>query len=373
MGGLIDRKLFAFGASAALLLLVLGGCAGGGEGAPGPRAENVVTQAPAVSREVPEDEPVARVAAQVGPSVVQVNVRAIQQTPFGAQEEQQGLGSGVIYRRDGYVVTNNHVVAGATEVNVAFADGSTERGRVVGADPGTDLAVVKVERGGLPAAAFEEDTPIVGQLAVAIGSPSGFQSTVTEGVISGLSRALPAELTAGDPDAARSLVDLIQTDASISPGNSGGALVNRAGEIVGINVAYLPPGQTGAENIGFAIPAATAVDVADEIIETGRASTSYLGVTSTELTPDAAEQFGLAVESGVIVTEVERGTPAASAGLRPDDVITAVNDEQVKDSGDFLGALRRYDPGDTVTLTVADARSGEQRTVQVQLAERPES
>jgi len=357
---------------AALAALVVTGCTGGGRDEPGPRAENIVTQAPAISRDVPDDEPVAQVASQVGPSVVQVNVRAIQRTPFGVQEGG-GLGSGVIYRRDGYVVTNNHVVEGAESVNIAFADGTTAEGQIVGADPGTDLAVVEVERDDLPAAAFEQEDLLVGQLAVAIGSPSGFQSTVTSGVVSGLNRNLPAEYTRGDPDAARSLVDLIQTDASISPGNSGGALVNRTGEVIGINVAYLPPAQTGAENIGFAIPAATAVDVADEIIETGSASTAFLGVGTNDLTPEAAEQFGLAVEEGAIVTQVDSGTPADRAGLRAEeDVITAIGDSPIATSGDLLGALRDYDPGDTAALTVADARTGEERAVEVQLAERPQ-
>jgi serine protease Do len=354
---------------AALVALVVAGCTGGGRDEPGPRAENIVTQAPAVSREVPEDEPVAQVAAQVEPSVVQVNVRAIQRTPFGVQEGG-GLGSGVIYRRDGYVITNNHVVEGADSVNVAFADGTTAAGQVIGTDPGTDLAVVEIEREGLPAAAFQEEVPTVGQLAVAIGSPSGFQSTVTAGVISGLGREIPDALTRGET----ALVDLIQTDAAISPGNSGGALVNRDGEVVGINVAYLPQTQSGApvQGLGFAIPAATAVDVADEIIETGRASTSYLGVETIDLTPEAAEQFSLAVDSGAIVTNVEPGTPADRAGLRAEeDVITAFGDAEVADRGDLFGALRDYDPGDTVTLTVADARTGDERTVEVQLAERP--
>jgi S1-C subfamily serine protease len=161
-------------------------------------------------------KPVARVASEVEPSVVQVNVQAVQQTPSGL-EEAQGLGSGVIYREDGYIITNNHVVEGANEVNVAFVDGSSEGGEVVGGDRSTDVAVVRVDREGLPAADFAENLSLrVGELAVALGSPSGFQSTVTAGVISGLGREVPPEFTGGqaqDP----SLVDLIQTDAAISP------------------------------------------------------------------------------------------------------------------------------------------------------------
>jgi serine protease Do len=355
------------------LALVVAGCSGG-QDTPGPKAENVVTKPTAVARDIPEDEPVARVAAQVDPSVVQVNVRAIQETPFGAQEGQS-IGSGVIYRKDGYIITNNHVVEGAQEVNVAFADGTTLKGRVVGTDPNTDLGVIKVDRDNLPAAAFDTKTaPIIGQLAVAIGSPSGFQSTVTAGVVSGLNRNLPAEYTAGDPQEARALVDLIQTDAAISPGNSGGALVNRKGQVMGINVAYLPQTQSGApvEGIGFAIPARTAASVADEIISTGHASTPYVGVRTEDLTPEAAQQFGLKVTSGVLVASITPNSPASAAGIRRGDVITAINNTKVENSSDLFAALRNYNPGDTVNITLANAQTGDQRTVQVQLAQLPQ-
>ncbi|WP_228281400.1 S1C family serine protease [Rubrobacter marinus] len=230
-------------------------------------------EAPEPSAGVPEDEPVARVASQVEPSIVQVNVQAIQETPFGTQEEAQGLGSGVIYSEDGFIVTNNHVVQDASEVNIAFADGSIERGEVVGNDPATDLAVVKVERGGLPAARFRENADLTpGQLAVAIGSPSGFQSTVTAGVISGLNRSLPPELTGGDT----SLVDLIQTDAAISPATRAGA-GRPGGRDRRHQRRVSAPAQTGAENIGFAIPSDTAISVADQLIEDGEATQPFLG------------------------------------------------------------------------------------------------
>jgi serine protease Do len=145
---------------------------------------------------IPADEPVARVASVLSPSVVQINVSGIEQTPFGAQK-QEGLGSGVIYRSDGYIITNNHVVEGSRDVEVAFADGTTERGEVVGTDPTTDIALVSVDRNDLPAADFASGDPIVGQTAVAVGSPSGFESTVTSGIISGTGREVPAEYTGG--------------------------------------------------------------------------------------------------------------------------------------------------------------------------------
>ena len=326
---------------------------------PGPRQGNVA-QAPAqASPQIPEDEPVAQVASQVGPSVVQVNVEAI----------EESLGSGVIYRKDGYIITNNHVVEGASEMNVAFADGTTERANVVGRDPDTEIAVIRVDRDDLPAAKFDDsDNLVTGQLAVAIGSPSGFESTVTSGVISGLGREFPPELTGGVVE--RSLVDLIQTDAAISPGNSGGALVNRDGEIIGINVAYLPPAETGAVNIGFAIPSDTAVSVADQLIETGEVSSPYLGVFTTDLSPEDAERFDLPVDSGALVREVESGNAADEAGVTRGDIIVALGDNPVQSSGDLLGALRDYQPGDTVDLTVF--RAGEKQTLDVTLGERPQ-
>ena len=350
-------------AALAVSLAMLAGCTLTRD-EPGERAENVAQQAPAPSAQVPEDEPVARVASQVAPSVVQVNVRAVQETPFGTQEGE-GLGSGVIYRRDGFVITNNHVVEGASEVNIAFADGTTEQGEVVGTDPATDLAVVRVDRRSLPAASFRESADlVVGQLAVAVGSPSGFQSTVTSGVISGLSRDLPPELTRGDT----SLVDLIQTDAAISPGSSGGALVDRAGEVVGVNVAYLPPAETGATNIGFAIPSDTAISVADQLIETGRATQPYLGIGLEEITPEDAERFD--VPGGVLVTNVEGGGPSDEAGLQRGDVITAAGSVETASYGDLLGALRDYRPGDTINLSVV--RDGDEREIEVELGERPQ-
>ena len=313
---------------------------------------------------VPGDEPVARVASELGPSAVQINVTGVQQTPYGEQEGE-GLGSGVIYREDGYVITNHHVVDGATEVDVAFADGTIERGEVVGSDEDTEIAVVRVDRNDLPAASFASGDPVVGQMAVAIGSPSGFESTVTSGIVSGVGREFSAEYTGGQQDGA--LVDLIQTDAAISPGNSGGALADREGRVIGVNVAYLPPAETGAVNLGFAIPSDTATAVADQLIETGEAVQPYLGVSLSDLTPEAATGFGTPVESGALVERTEPGGPAAGAGIGRGDVVTAAGDRPVRDTGDLLSALRDYAPGDTVALNVL--RDGEEVAVRVRLGE----
>lgn len=351
-----------------LAALLLAGCSA--EEPADNKGGNADQQAAQAATGIPDDEPVAEVAAEVGPSVVQINVEVEQTTPFGTQRGE-GLGSGVIYRDNGYIVTNAHVVGGASDISVSFADGTTEPAEVVGSDPNTEIAVVRVDRNDLPAADFSPDeNPIVGQLAVAIGSPSGFEATVTAGVVSALSREFPPELTGGDPQAARALVDLIQTDAAISPGNSGGALANRDGEIIGINVAYLPPAQTGAVNIGFAVPSDTAVSVADQLIETGEVSGPYLGVSLADLSPEDAERFSLEVESGAIVETVVPGSAADEAGVRAGDIIVAVDGTSIESTGDLLGALRDYQPGDTARLTVI--RDNEEQTLNVTLEERPQ-
>ena len=359
---------------ALLAVVLLAGCSQRQPASQGNSGNNAANASPNASQQVsslspshvPADEPVALVASEVGPSVVQVNVRAVQRTPLGTQRGE-GIGSGVIYRPDGYIITNNHVVEDATGVNVAFADGTTERASVVGTDPDTEIAVLKVNRDNLPAATFDENTPIVGQLAVAIGSPSGFESTVTSGIVSGVGREFPPELTGGG-SVQKALVDLIQTDAAISPGNSGGALADRDGRIIGINVAYLSPAQTGAENLGFAIPSDTAVSVADQLIDTGEVSTAYLGVVTTDLSPEDASRFGLPVDSGALVQQVVPGSAAADAGVRKGDIITTLGGATVEGYGDLLGALRDYRPGDTVTLTVF--RDGDETNLEVTLGEK---
>lgn len=323
----------------------------------------------APSSEAPGGEPVAQVASTVGPSAVQIDVRGNSGGGQGVEEQGggQGVGSGVIYREDGYVVTNNHVVEGAGEVEVVFADGSREAAEVVGTDELTDLAVLKVDKDGLPAADFADSGKLApGQMAVAIGSPQGLQSTVTAGVVSGLNRDFPARLSGGQQQSA--LVDLVQTDAPISPGNSGGALANKDGDVIGINVAYLPPGQTGAESIGFAISSNTVNEVADQLIESGEVAHPYLGVSLSDLTPEAAERFDLQADSGAVIAEVAPGEPAAQAGIEAGDIITRVGTEKIESSGDLLTALREYQPGETVEITVL--RDGQEQTLDVTLGER---
>ena len=365
---MIRRVHTIFLVLAALLLAIWAtGCSSEGDtqGSTEGSEENVAQSPPDISSsQAPEDEPVAQIADKLRPSVVQINVEAVQSTPYGPQRGR-GVGSGVIYRKDGYIITNNHVLQGAQSVEVGFASGDTATAEVVGGDRFTDVAVVKVNRNDLPAANFNTNRNLdVGQLAVAIGSPQGFNSTVTAGVVSGLGREVPAQLTGGTQEA--SLVDLIQTDAAISPGSSGGALVNRSGEVMGINVAYLPPAQTGAESIGFAIPAQTAVETADQIISTGEASNAYLGVSLSSVDQQTAEQFN--AEVGALVEEVPPGGPAAQSGVRRGDIITAIGGTNVENTGDLLSELRRYQPGDTVELTIV--RDGSEISRSVTLGER---
>jgi serine protease DegQ len=217
--------------------------------------------------------------------------------------------------------------------------------------------VVQVDRKDLKPATFQRALPQVGELAVAVGSPLGFENTVTAGIISGLHREIPGSAQQG----IRSLVALIQTDAPISRGNSGGALLNGRGQVVGISVAYIPPEQ-GAVSIGFAIPAATAVDVVGDLLRTGRATHAYLGIEPAPVTREVAAQLGLDQAAGVLVMEVGDGTPAARAGLQPGDVIVRLDDKPIDTVEDLFGELRQHRPGDRVTLTLIRDGREQQRT-----------
>jgi serine protease DegQ len=312
--------------------------------------------------------PVTAVRASTGAQAAATNdipgiVRRVEPSVVTISRDQ-GTGSGVVWSKDGVVVTNAHVVGDVRTVEVAFFDGRRAGGRVRATDPDTDLAVVDVERKDLQPATFQERLPAVGELAVAMGSPLGFQNTITAGIISGLHREIPGSAEQG----IRSLVDLVQTDAAISPGNSGGALVNGRGEVVGINVAYIPPEQ-GAVAIGFAIPGATAVDVVGQLLRNGRASHSYLGIQPDQVTSEVAAQLGLDQARGVVVLSVVGGGPAAQAGLRPGDVIVRLDDANVDTVEDLFGELRRRRPGSQVRLTLV--RDGRERQATVTLADRP--
>jgi S1-C subfamily serine protease len=341
-------------AVATLLVAVLAGCTLTRE----PQARSApapVTAAPAgnSSAQAASAGDIPRVVRKVEPSVVTIS-------------HDQATGSGVVWSKDGVVVTNAHVVGDVRDVEVAFFDGQRADGRVRATDPDTDLAVVDVDRKDLEPATFQEELPAMGELAVAMGSPLGFQNTVTAGIISGLHREIPGSAQQN----IRSLVDLIQTDAAISPGNSGGALVNGRGQVVGINVAYIPPEQ-GAVAIGFAIPGATAVDVVGQLLKNGRATHSYLGIQPDQVTDEVASQLGLDQARGVVVLNVVEGGPAERAGLRPGDVIVRIDNATVDTVEDLFGELRQRKPSSQVRI--AFIRDGREQQATVTLADRPTS
>ena len=317
--------------------------------------------------EEPTERPSAEstaVAATDGTERIPAIVREVQPSVVTILTDA-GQGSGVVWSSEGLIVTNHHVVDGARRVEVAFADGERVAAEIVATDGRTDLAVVRADRTGIPEAEFAESLPEVGSLAVAIGNPLGFENTVTAGIVSGLHRSIP-----GSAGRTTALVDLIQTDAAISPGNSGGALVDREGRIIGINVAYLPPQSSGAVSIGFAIPAPTAVSVVEQLLSQGRVSHPYLGVRPAGITPAIARRLNLERDTGVLVLDVTRGGPAEAAGLRPGDVIIALDGVAVDTAEDFLAALRAYEPGDEVTVRVS--RAGDEAELTATLGELPE-
>ncbi|MHB0980897.1 MAG: S1C family serine protease [Thermoleophilia bacterium] len=320
--------------------------------------------------------PAIAVAGAVGPSVVNVGVEGTAPGIFGSQS-YAAEGSGVIFSSDGMIVTNNHVVSQesggqefvADKITVTLQTGEQLPATIVGRDPLVDLAVIKVaSTTPLPAATFLADFSEVkiGQYAVAIGSPLGLENSVTLGIVSGVQRGLDTAQGAQQ----FSLVDLIQTDAAISPGNSGGALVDIQGRVIGINVAYLPPGQTGAVSVGFAIPSDLVVDVAKQLIDTGSVRHAYLGIRNTTVTPDLQKQFSLTRSSGVLVAGTDPGTPAAAAGLKQGDIVVQFDGHEIKDDADLFSVLRRKKPGDQVSITID--RKGTEQTLELTLGARPQ-
>ena len=313
--------------------------------------------------------PAQAVAAGAGPSVVNVAVSGNVTGATAGGQQYSGVGSGVIYSADGYIVTNAHVVSDsgtpADSIEVTFSSGEKATGRIIAIDQFTDLAVIKVDKTGLPVAAFAPDAAVtIGEWAIAIGSPSDYRNSVTLGIVSGVGRTLQES---GSP----SLVGLIQTDAAISPGNSGGALLDSQGRVIGINVAYLPPGSTGAENIAFAIPADTAVSIANELIANGKASHPYLGIQYTSVTTDLQTQLSLSRSTGALVQDVSPGTPAQQAGIQQGDIIVSIDGNPVVQQGDIVVQLRKKKVGDTISLVLD--RNGAELTVQATLVERPAS
>jgi len=306
--------------------------------------------------------PVVRAAKNVGPTVVGITNKAIARDWFNNPVQTEGVGSGVIFREDGYIVTNNHVIEGAKELIVSLADGRSLKGKLIGADSLTDIAVVKVDATDLPAASFgNSDEVVVGEPAIAIGNPLGleFKGSVTAGVVSALNRTL---------EISDRRVKLIQTDAAINPGNSGGALVNADGKVIGINSAKLAA--NGVEGMGFAIPINTVQTIVDEIMTKGYVARPYLGVTIFDKQTAARYGYQLNISKGVYVYRVSLGAPAGKAGIQPGDVILKLDGNEVNSVSELRNSIADHNVGDKVTLVLE--RNGEEQTVEAVLEEMPQ-
>jgi serine protease Do len=325
--------------------------------APTPQAQALAPGG--VIRVVPEESVVVNVVKQVRPTVVNINTESQVQTVFGVFP-QQGAGSGVIVRPDGYILTNNHVVQGATTIKATLSGGKTLTGRIIGRDPLADLAVIKVDtKDALPSARLGSSANLqVGQLAIAIGNPFGLGSTVTTGVVSALNRniELPNLI----------VENLVQTSAAINPGNSGGALVDSSGAVIGINTAIIP----NAQGIGFAIPSDVARLEMEQLITNGRVVRPWVGVVyGGDVDPQSARAYNLGTDHGVLVRDVEPSSPAGHAGVQSGDIITTVNGDRVDTWNQFVHDVVTRKIGETVKLTVVRDRSP--RTLVVTLTERP--
>ena len=299
---------------------------------------------------------------KVAPAVV--TVLNIGETIDLNDKKSNGSGSGVIISQEGYILTNNHVVEGARSLAVIFSDSSRHDAELVGADPLSDVAVIRI-KDKVPAIATLGDSSILlpGEQVLTIGSPLGnFRNTVTAGVVSAVNRSV------GD------LEGLIQTDASINRGNSGGPLINLRGEVVGINTLVVR-GQSlltgdSAEGLGFAVPSSIFKNISEQLIKTGEIKYPYLGIRYTMIDGDVAAQRNLALQNGALVAGVEKGTPAESAGLKVDDIITAVNGKSLVQENSLRYVLTQYKPGDAVKLTVM--REKKELSLSVTLATRPQ-
>lgn len=282
------------------------------------------------------------------------------QSPIPRERRERSLGSGVIVSQDGYVLTNAHVVDGATDIKVSLSDKREFPARLIGSDPKTDLAVIKIDRTGLPPVTLGDSSKVqVGDIALAIGNPFGLGQTVTMGVISATGRGgLGIE----------EYEDFIQTDAAINPGNSGGALINADGALIGINTAILSR-SGGNQGVGFAIPVNMARNVMDQIIRDGKVSRAFLGVTIQPVTPDIASAFQLNKVEGALIADVAADTPAERAGLHAGDIVLKLDGSTVADSRALQLAIGQMTPGRTVRLTVT--RDGRERDFSVALGEQP--
>jgi 2-alkenal reductase len=354
---------------------------------PTPLPEEIVIEADV------EEQLVINLYARVSPSVVNINVigrveefshpevPGFPESPFPEEFFQQGLGSGFVIDTDGHIVTNNHVVEGARRIQVRFSDDTEAEAEVVGTDPHTDLAVIKVDIPTAmlhPAELGESDTLRVGQRAIAIGNPFGFERTVTTGIISAVGRVLRQS-------SGFSLPNLIQTDAAINPGNSGGPLLDSRGKVIGVNTIIFS--RSGfSSGVGLAVPVSTVKRVVPEIIENGHFAHPWLGIRGYSINSELAEVLDLPMDKGILVAEVIRDGPSAQAGLRGGkrevliegfiepvsaggDIIVAINNTETRSMDDLITYLENTMIGQEVELTII--RDGDEKRLTVELDERP--
>lgn len=345
--------------------------------APGGANANSTTGNPAVMPVASYADVVSKVAPAVITVHSQMRVRQSQQYPFtddpffreffgdrGPQQppverQRQGLGSGVIIDASGYILTNHHVIDGADQIKVDLNDNRTLEARVVGSDPPSDLAVLKVEASNLPVLALgDSDRTRVGDVVLAIGNPLGVGQTVTMGIVSAKGRQ--TGLSNG------SFEDFLQTDAPINQGNSGGALVSTASELIGINSQILSP-SGGSIGLGFAVPSNMARTVLEQLIRTGKVRRGQLGITVLKIPSEEASKLGVVQGPGVVVYDVQAGSAADRAGLRKGDVITALNGTSINDPNSFRNLIAASPPGSEVTLTIK--RGGSEQQVRATLGE----
>jgi putative serine protease PepD len=347
---------------AAVLIWLFGlwpGLAGGDDGSP---RVATPTRPVTISTDADVDAAVA-VAEKVNPSVVNVGVEQRGFNPFTGSSGilSSGNGSGVVIREDGYILTNYHVIEGADRIVVTVGPDDLEA-EVVGVDAQTDLAVLKLQGDAYTPIEIGSSADLqVGEFVVAIGSPFGLEKTVTSGIVSALQRSSLAE----GATSITAYTNLIQTDAAINPGNSGGALVDAEGKLVGINTLIQSPTGSSA-GIGFAIPVDFAMDVADQLIETGRVVHPYMGVSTSTIDEATAQQYGMSVTQGALVQFVEPGSPAEEAGIKRGDIIIEIDGEQVKGVQDVYTGVRANKVGDTIEVRIV--RNDTESTLSVTLA-----
>lgn len=317
-----------------------------------------------------ESASIEDVANKLSPSVVSIVAKS--QSSYGRysiSRETQGAGTGIIVSSNGYILTNKHVVDGASTVSVVLYDGTSyDSAEVIATDPLNDIAFLKIDGAdNLTAAELGDSKTLnIGQQVIAIGNALGqYQNSVTSGIISGTNRTITASSSDSSTDT-ETLTDMIQTDASINSGNSGGPLVNAKGQVIGINTAV----DSSAQGIGFAIPIGAAKGMLSEILETGSAKRAYIGVSYVQVTPEVAKEYNLSVNKGAYVysesgSAVVSGSPAAKAGIKDKDIITKINGVEVGIKGSVASLTAEYRAGDTIKITIL--RDGEEKELQVQL------